>query len=342
MKDSVGRVAILGLGLIGGSIGLGLRRWWVEIASGIEAQKISVAVAAYDTDKASLQAGLKLGVADQAYDDLAEALKDADLLVLAVPVGAMPHVLKAVKGLLEEARNGDHFHLDPDLVITDTGSVKSSVINAAKEVFGEMPPNLVPGHPLAGSEQHGVTAARGDLFEGHRVILTPEPETDLAAIDKVKRLWRLLGAEVEEMSAATHDALLAQVSHLPHLLAYTLVDAINPERSKKSSPEREENSLERSNENLRDPLRFAAGGFRDFTRIASSDPVMWRDIALANRGPLLEAMDSFGEHLAALRRAVAEGDGEAITEIFAAAKTIRDAFANGPANNAAADKRGTD
>ena len=330
MSDSIDRVAILGLGLIGGSIGKGLSgasigkglRRQEEIVPGIEAQKISVA--AYDTDKASLQAGLKLGAADQVYDDLAEALEDADLLVLAVPVGAMPQVLEDVKGLLEEARNGNHSRLDPDLVITDTGSVKSSVINAAKEVFGKMPPNLVPGHPIAGSEQHGVTAARDDLFAGYKVILTPEPETDPAAIDKVKQLWRFLNAEVEEMSAATHDALLAQVSHLPHVLAYALVDALA--HSDLSA----------------DIFRFAAGGFRDFTRIASSDPVMWRDIALANRTQLLESMDSFGEHLAALRRAVAEGDGEAITEIFAAAKTIRDAFANGPANNAAADKRGTD
>jgi cyclohexadieny/prephenate dehydrogenase len=194
-------------------------------------------------------------------------------------------------------------------VITDVASVKGNLQRAATSAWGSMPRRLILGHPIAGSERSGVEASRGDLFGGHRVILTPAPENEPAALALVRDMWRVTGAEVVEMTVAEHDQVLAATSHLPHMLAYALVDALA--QSPASS----------------DIFRFAAGGFRDFTRIASSDPVMWRDIAIANRDAVLTAMDRFSAHLDELRAAVARQDGDAMLATFSRAKRARDEFA---------------
>ena len=310
MSQAVKTVLVMGLGLIGGSLAKSLKR------TGFCGE-----VRGWGHRDVSLKKGVEQGVIDGYSLDMDEALEGCDIVVIGTPTLVAGELLGEVM-----ARAGR------DAVVTDVASVKGGMVEAYREARGRLGGDdgnnelaaFVPGHPIAGSERSGVDAADAELFVNHRAILTPIPETDAAALKLVRSMWESAGAEVVELGVDEHDAILAATSHLPHVLAYALVDALA--HSDLSA----------------DIFRFAAGGFRDFTRIASSDPVMWRDIALANRGPLLEAMDSFGEHLAALRRAVAEGDGEAITEIFAAAKTIRDAFANGPANNAAADKRGTD
>lgn len=280
-------VAICGLGMIGGSLALALK------ASGFASH-----VLAYDHNPDALAAGLAAGVIDSACEDL-DGVLTADVVVLAVPTVAAAAVLEE---LLARTAHG---HQGP--VLTDVASVKGNL--AAAVARGGPAPRFVPGHPIAGSERSGVRAADGALFQRHRVILTPLPGQDEDALALVQRLWESAGAEVVCMAVAEHDAVLAATSHLPHVLAYCLVDDLA------ASPRRE------------DLFRFAAGGFRDFTRIASSDPVMWRDVALANRDALLEAVDEFSAHLATLREAIASGDGDRLEATFSAAKAARDAFA---------------
>jgi 3-phosphoshikimate 1-carboxyvinyltransferase len=195
-------------------------------------------------------------------------------------------------------------------LITDVGSVKAAVIDAVREARGEVPPGFSPGHPIAGSEKHGVAAANPDLFEQHRVLLTPLAETDAAALQTVQSLWQALGAEVTEMSPEHHDDVLAQTSHLPHLAAYALVDVLSQGGD----------SLE--------VFQYAAGGFRDFSRIAASDPTMWRDVFLTNQAPVLATLDQYIAELGALRDLVAAGDGEQLKAIFERAKAARDHFAD--------------
>src|SRR5690606_19345963 len=192
------------------------------------------------------------------------------------------------------------------------------------QAFGGMPPRFVPGHPIAGSEQSGVTAANPQLFRRHKVILTPVAETDPEALALVDRLWRALGADVEHMQVEHHDQVLAATSHLPHMLAYTLVD-----------------SLARRNENL-EIFRYAAGGFRDFTRIAGSDPLMWHDIFLANRDAVLQALDEFRDDLDALRAAVVEGDGHHLLGVFTRARVAREHFSKILARRAYVDAMHSD
>ncbi|HCD56529.1 MAG TPA: prephenate dehydrogenase/arogenate dehydrogenase family protein, partial [Halieaceae bacterium] len=194
-------------------------------------------------------------------------------------------------------------------VITDVASVKGSLQRVAERVWGAMPPRLVLGHPIAGSERSGVDAANAALFEKHRVILTPVAGNEPSAVELVRAMWASTGAEVVEMTVAEHDRVLAATSHLPHVLAYALVDALA--RSDASD----------------DIFRFAAGGFRDFTRIASSDPVMWRDIAIANRPALLQSIDLFSAQLEELRKAIEAGEGDTLLQTFSRAKAARDEFA---------------
>ena len=292
-------VAILGLGMIGGSLALALR------ASGFASR-----VLGYDRNPDALAAGLAAGVIDSACEDLDQVLA-ADVVVLAVPTVAATAVLEE---LLARTAHG---HEGP--VLTDVASVKGNL--AAVAGRGGPAPRFVPGHPIAGSERSGVAAANGALFQHHRVILTPLPAQDEGALALVQRLWESAGAEVVCMAVAEHDAVLAATSHLPHVLAYCLVDDLA------RSPRRE------------DLFRFAAGGFRDFTRIASSDPVMWRDVALANRDALLEAVDEFSARLAVLREAIADGDGARLEATFSAAKAARDAFAERDASAAREARR---
>jgi 3-phosphoshikimate 1-carboxyvinyltransferase len=280
------RLVVVGLGLIGGSFAKGIRE------SGLCSEVVGV-----DLDPQSRELAVQLGVVDRCEADLALACQGADVIQLAVPILAMEKVL-AVLATLDLG----------NAVLTDVGSAKGNVVKAARRAFGEMPARFVPGHPIAGSEQSGVEASNAQLFKRHKVILTPLPETDGKALAVVDRLWSELGADVEHMEVERHDEVLAATSHLPHLLAFGLVD-----------------SLAKRNENL-DIFRYAAGGFRDFTRIAGSDPVMWHDIFLANREAVLRTLDSYRTDLDALREAVVAGDGHQLLGVFTRARVAREHF----------------
>lgn len=280
------RLCVIGVGLIGGSLALALRRAGYcgqLVGAGRNAEHLARAV--------------ELGVID-GYDlDLRQAVAGADMVVLAVPMGAMANVLATI---------GDH--LAPEAVLTDVGSAKAAVIAAAQEALGVLPPGFVPGHPIAGTEHSGVDAAFPELFQGRRVVLTPTPASSSQAVAAVRAMWEAAGAAVEDMDAATHDRVLAATSHLPHVVAFALV-----------------HSLSRADTET-DILRYAAGGFRDFTRIAGSDPVMWRDICLTNAPAILESLDRFRADLDELVRAIAASDGPRIETMFREAKRTRDAF----------------
>jgi 3-phosphoshikimate 1-carboxyvinyltransferase len=282
----IGRLVVVGLGLIGGSFAKGIRE------SGLCSEVVGV-----DLDPQSRKLAVELGVVDRCEEDLATACRGADVIQLAVPILAMERVL-ALLSTFDLANT----------VLTDVGSAKGNVVRAARSAFGAMPAQFVPGHPIAGSEQSGVEASNAQLFKRHKVILTPLPETDPEALALVDRLWSALGADVEHMEVERHDEVLAATSHLPHLLAFGLVD-----------------SLAKRNENL-DIFRYAAGGFRDFTRIAGSDPVMWHDIFLANREAVLRTLDTFQTDLDALREAMVAGDGRQLLGVFTRARVAREHF----------------
>jgi len=283
------RLAIIGVGLIGGSLARALRH----------ADAVGEVVGC-GRSRPNLERAVELGVIDRFTHDPAAAVQGADMIFIAVPLGAIAGVFAAIEG-----------HLDADAVITDGGSVKGSVIADAKRVFGAVPPNLVPGHPIAGTENSGVEASFAELYRNRRVILTPLPETDVQALERVERMWRNCGAEVTKMEVSHHDEVLAATSHLPHMLAYSLVD-----------------SLARMKEND-EIFRYAAGGFRDFTRIASSNPVMWRDICIANRGALGGMLKRFATELHQLADALDDPEGRELLEIFERAKAARDRYVDG-------------
>lgn len=283
-------VVILGLGLIGGSLARALRR------SGFSKRFVG-----WGHREPSLRRGVELGVIDDFTLDLDAAVAQADILVVCTPTLVAANMLGEILPRLR--------HSDRSPVITDVASVKGNLRDAAIGAMGAMPPRLVLAHPIAGSERSGVEASDAELFVNHRVILTPEEGNDPAAVELVRAMWASTGAEVVDMAVAEHDAVLAATSHLPHVLAYALVDALA--QSPASG----------------DIFRFAAGGFRDFTRIASSDPAMWRDIAIANKSALLDSIDLFSDHLAQLRQAVQDEDGEQLFSTFTRAKQARDEFA---------------
>lgn len=282
----IGRLVVVGLGLIGGSFAKGLRE------RGLCREVVGV-----DLDAESRRLAVQLGVVDRCESDLAAACQGADVIQLAVPILAMERVLAQLAAL--DLGNA---------VLTDVGSAKGNVVRAARLAFSGKAVRLVPGHPIAGSEQSGVEAANAELFRRHKVILTPCEHSDEAALALVEGLWRELGADVEAMEVEHHDQVLAATSHLPHLLAFTLVD-----------------SLAKRSENL-EIFRYAAGGFRDFTRIAGSDPVMWHDIFLANREAVLRTLDTFRDDLDALRDAVDAGDGHQLLGVFTRARVAREHF----------------
>lgn len=280
------RVVIVGLGLIGGSFAMGLK-----------AHGLCHEVVGCSRSRSTLDRGLALGVIDRAEPDIQAAVAGADLVMLAAPIGATEALLKAMAPAL-----------DGNTVVTDAGSVKGNVVAAARAVFGKVPPWFVPGHPIAGSERSGVEAAKADLYVNHKVILTPTPETDPEALNLVQHTWRGMGADVLCMDVAQHDAVLAATSHLPHLLAFSLVDTL---------------SKEDENQEI---FRYAAGGFRDFTRIASSDPTMWHDIFIANRLSVLDVIGHFSRGLEVFKTAVEQEDSQAILGIMTRAKVARDHF----------------
>jgi prephenate dehydrogenase len=284
----INRLAILGVGLIGGSLARALR----------DAGHVREIVG-YGRGLANLQRAVELGVVDRIETSPAAAVRGADMVVLATPVGTMPEILAAIAP-----------YLDRETVVTDVGSVKGSVAAAARAALGTRLAGFVPGHPIAGTERSGVEASFASLFVGRRVVLTPLPENQAETVLRVRGMWQAAGADVVEMTVEHHDEVLAATSHLPHLLAYVLVDLLV------------------QLEDRREVFAFAAGGFRDFTRIASSDPVMWRDISLANRAAIGHMLRAYRAKLDGLIAAVENGDAAALQSLFARAKAARDALIN--------------
>jgi prephenate dehydrogenase len=280
------RLCVIGVGLIGGSLARAVR----------EAGFCQEVVGA-GRNPQNLQTAVDLGVIDRYETDLGKAVAGADMVLVSVPLGAMAAVFAAING-----------HLAEHAVLTDAGSAKGSVIDAVRQAFGGLPTSFVPGHPIAGTEQSGVEASFASLYRGRRVVLTPLPETDSHALDLVRDMWEAVGAEVIEMDPVHHDAVLAATSHLPHVLAYALVE-----------------SLARLSDGD-EVFKYAAGGFRDFTRIASSDPVMWRDICLANGDAIQLMIEHFVADLQELTSAIENRDGQQLLDIFSSAKTARDRY----------------
>jgi len=277
------KIVIFGVGLIGGSVALALKK------AGSTAQIVGVG-----RSSESLQVALDLGVIDTATSDIADAVKDADIILIAAPVAQTPSILSAIKP-----------HLTASTVITDAGSTKGDVLQCAQEILGEQFSQFVGGHPIAGAEKSGVTAAMADLYTNKNVVLTPASATNPEAIQRVKTLWLTCGANVSEMSAATHDGIFAAVSHLPHLLAFALVDDIA------------------TRPNAEQLFGFAASGFRDFTRIAGSHPEMWRDISLANKTALLSELNAYQAELARLHELLEREDGNGLQALFERASIAR-------------------
>lgn len=277
-------LSIIGVGLIGGSLALALKK------AGIVEQ-----VTGYARSVAAREEALALGIIDNAADTLAEAVADADVVFVAVPMGAMQDVFEQIA-----------VHLKPQAIITDGGSAKQQVVDAARSALGEAFARFVPGHPIAGTEKSGPSAAFAELYQQHRVVLTPVTETDKSALEMIRNMWQQAGADVFEMTIEHHDSILAATSHLPHLLAFNLVNLLA------------------QREDCNEVLRYAAGGFRDFSRIASSDAVMWRDICLANRGAILELLQQYRNGLDLIEKAIREDDGNYLIDIFGRAKQARD------------------
>ena len=280
------RLAIIGVGLIGGSLALALR------ARGAVGEVVGIG-----RGEANLRRGVELGVIDRYSLDPCTGVKDADLIFLATPVCTIAGILGQIAPYLASGA-----------IVTDGGSAKEEIVAACEPLMPEGT-FFVGGHPIAGTEHSGVEAAFATLYENRRCILTPTKLTDPAALATVMKVWELAGSEVVLMDVHKHDRVLAAISHLPHMVAYSLVNSVG--------------GYDRFDENI---LRYSAGGFRDFTRIASSDPVMWRDIALMNREAILEMMDFFAGSLADLRRLVATADGNGLETFFARSKEQRDAI----------------
>ncbi|MGA7180571.1 MAG: prephenate dehydrogenase/arogenate dehydrogenase family protein [Thiobacillaceae bacterium] len=281
------RLAIIGTGLIGGSFALALK----------QADQVGVVVGA-GRSQSNLETAKRRGIVDEAAPDAASAVQGADFILLAVPVGQMEGVMLAIAA-----------YLGPDAVVSDAGSTKQNVIAMAQCQLATNLSRFVPGHPIAGAETSGAQAARADLFKGKNVVLTPLPETNVKALVKAQSAWQACGAKVTLMKAAQHDHVFAAVSHLPHLLAYALVDMLA------SRPDRDLF------------FNYAASGFRDFTRIAGSSPEMWRDISLANREALLIELASYESKLDELKAALTAADGDRLIKIFSRAQQARDIWA---------------
>lgn len=283
------KIVIIGVGLIGGSFALALRK------AGLVKHIVGVG-----RSRGNMQCALDLGVIDEFADDFSVALKGADLVLLAMPVGQTGRIMTQISP-----------HLESATIVTDAGSTKQDVVAAARSFLTEQLKNFVPGHPIAGAELSGVDAANADLFRDKNVVLTPLDETSTDAVKRVTELWQGCGARVSQMCADQHDETLAVMSHLPHLLAFTLM-----------------NHVASADSNLDDVLRFAGSSFRDFTRIAGSSPEMWRDICLANREALLRQLDAYQNELTSLRELLANGDGQALEKFFADAREARQQWLN--------------
>lgn len=283
----IGKLVVCGVGLIGGSFALALRK-----AGAVRH------IVGMGRSRESLSRAVALGVIDEASDSWAEALDGADLVLLAPPVGQMEAVMQAMAP-----------HLGERTVVMDAGSTKRDVIEAIYRYLGPRLGNVVPAHPIAGSEHSGVEAAFAELYEGRKVVVTPLPENEPSAVLAVREAWEACGATIHEMPAQDHDRVFAAVSHLPHLLAFGLVHDLA------------------GRANAEQLFGFAAGGFRDFTRIAGSHPEMWRDICIANRQALLAELDEYLAELAYLRALLLSGDGDRLEQHFSEARVARNTWA---------------
>jgi len=286
----INRLAIIGVGLIGGSLSLALKK----------AGQVSEVVGYSRTEKIRQQA-VSMGIIDRAATSIADAVKDADMIFIAVPMGAMATVLQELAD-----------HITRDAIITDGGSAKAQVVAAAKKALGDKFSQFVPGHPIAGTEKSGPSAAFATLYQDHRVVLTPVVDTKPDALAKVREMWQQTGAEVFDMEVEHHDIVLAATSHLPHVLAFNLVGMLA------------------QRDDCDEVLRYAAGGFRDFSRIASSDPVMWRDICLTNSKAILSLLEQYIKDLNQLENAIKQKDGAYLMTVFERAKQARNTRFNDP------------
>jgi cyclohexadieny/prephenate dehydrogenase len=283
-KPMFGHVALIGIGLIGSSISHAMRR-----------RGLAGLITGSARTKETIEAALSLRLIDRGCTHAADAVKGADLVILSVPVGACGALAAEIAP-----------HLKPGAILTDVGSVKAAVV---RDIAPHVPDGVhfVPGHPIAGTEQSGPEAGFAELFDGRWTILTPTPGTDEAAVARLKAFWEALGARVEIMGPEHHDMVLAITSHLPHLIAYNIVNTAA--------------HLERVTDT--EVIKFSAGGFRDFTRIAASDPTMWRDVFLNNKEAVMEMLGRFSEDLTALQRAIRFGDGDTLFQMFTDARAIR-------------------
>jgi len=288
MKTQFNKICIFGVGLIGGSL-----------ARAYKKANPNVTIVGIGRNETHLRKAQELGVIDSFDMDFSIALEDVDLLVFAMPVGAVGIAFESVKK-----------HLNDSMILTDVGSTKANVVELASNILGKLVKNFVPGHPIAGTEKSGAESAFAELFELRRVILTPTEVTDSNATKRVSAVWEACGAEVIEMSTEHHDKVLAATSHLPHMLAFSLVDTLSKMNDKQEI------------------FKYAAGGFRDFTRIASSSPEMWQDICLANSDALIEMISQFQSDLNNLTKAIKDTDKEEVLKIFNRAKNARDQFCN--------------
>lgn len=282
----INHLCVIGVGLIGGSLALALKKaGYVKQVTGM------------GRSLENLQKAKELGVIDQYETNYAKVIPHADMVFVAVPIGAMTDVFKKIEP-----------HLHKHTIVTDGGSAKHKIIDEATNIFGLKVNQFVPGHPIAGTEKSGAEAAFDSLYTDRRVILTPLEKNSLEDVKKVRSMWEKAGAEVDEMGARHHDLVLAGTSHLPHVLAFALVDCLN------------------NVDDVDEIFKYAAGGFRDFTRIASSDPVMWRDICINNSEAILAMMQNYQQDIDNLKKAIQESNSDELLKIFSNAKKARDSF----------------
>lgn len=286
----VDTICIAGIGLIGGCLARALKK-----------NQAVGRIVAYDISEEALNKAKELGVVDEIYTDLATAATEADIVVMAMPITGMAAAMKEIMPVLK-----------PTAIVTDVGSTKGSVVESVKKALGRLPERFVPGHPVAGTEKSGVEHSIDNLFEGRRTLVIPHINNNHEAVTTIHKMWQAVGSETEEMGVKHHDQVLAATSHIPHLLAYSTVDTLA---------------------NLDDRaeiFRFAAGGFRDFTRISASDPDLWTDICLQNREAILEVLVAYQNKLDTLKEALDQNDKATIQEIFSRAKHARDNFYEEP------------
>lgn len=282
------RLCVIGTGLIGGSI-----------ARAARVHGLCQAIVAFGREQnlPNLQRAKALGVIDEFYTDIGLALEHADLVIIATPVGTMQRIFEQIKP-----------HWNERAIYSDAGSTKGSVVAAAQAVFGQVPSNFVPAHPIAGAERSGVEAAMADLFQNRRLIITPLPDTDPLAVAKMTAFWERIGSSVSVMSVEHHDTVLAATSHLPHILAFALVGLLGRK------------------DEQREIFKYAAGGFKDFSRIASSDPTMWLDICLANKNEIIPLIQQLKDELSGIERLLADDQAQQLFDTFTYARNARQRF----------------